>query len=155
MRRLVVLEPTTYERLTLEHKQKPEEKILSTLDKRMEEILALKVPAHQKMQLHNEALQKSQLYEKKTRRREIVKQKPLSESDILKGYRRTTQPRKILKAIRDNKSSDWNDKGNLVVDDQVIPNSDIRKLLRSAVHKPNKTLAGWEQFDSLSKWKNL
>ena len=85
MRRYVVLEPTTYERLTLEHKQKPEEIILSTLDKRMEEILALKVPAHQKMQHYNEALQKSQLYEKKTRRREIVKQKPLSESDILKG----------------------------------------------------------------------
>ena len=121
----------------------------------MEEISALKVPAHQKMQLYNEALQKSQLYEKKTRRREIVKQKPLSESDILKGYRKTAQPRKNLKAIRDNKSSDWNDKGNLVVEDQVIPNSDIRKLLRSAVHKPNKTLAGWEQFDFLSKWKTL
>ena len=111
MRRVVILEPTTYERLTLEHKQKSEEKILTTLDKRMKEILALKVPAHQKMQLYNEALQKSQIYEKKTRRREIVKQKPLNESDILKGYRRTAQPRKILKAIRDNKSSDWNDKG--------------------------------------------
>ena len=72
MRRLVVLEPTTCERLTIKHKQKTEEKILSTLNKRMEEILALKVPAHQKMQLYSEALQKSQLYEKKTRRREIV-----------------------------------------------------------------------------------
>ena len=110
----MVLEATTYEKLTLEHKRKLKEKILSNLDKRMKEILALKVPAHQKMQLYNEVLQKLQLYMKKTRRRETIKLQPLSETDIVKGYRKTAQFRKILKAIRDNKSFDWNDEGTVI-----------------------------------------
>ena len=61
MRRLIALEPAAYEMLTLQHKQKPEEKILSTLDKKMQDILGLKIPAHKKMHFYNEALRKSQL----------------------------------------------------------------------------------------------
>ena len=40
------------------------------------------------MQLYNEALRKSQLYERKTRRKEGVKKKSLSQSEILKGYKK-------------------------------------------------------------------
>ena len=45
----------------------------------MQEILGLKIPAHEKMQLYNEALRKSQLYERKARRKEGVKEKSLSQ----------------------------------------------------------------------------
>ena len=155
MRRLIVLEPAAYEKLTLQHKQKPEEKILSTLDKKMQDILGLKIPAHEKMQLHNEALQKSQLYERKTRRKEGVKEKSLSQSEILKVYKKTAKPRKILKSLHENKNSFWNASGNLIVDDQVMPSSDIRKLLRSAVGKRNTTLPGWKEFNSLSRWESV
>ena len=155
MRRLIVLEPATYAKLTLQHKQKPEEKILSTLDKKMQDILGLKVPAHEIMQLYHEALRKLQLYERKTRRKEGVKEKSLSQSEILKGYKKTAKPRKILKSIHENKNSPWNASGNLFVDDQVIPSSDIRKLLRSAVGKRSTTLPGRKEFNSLSQWESV
>ena len=53
--------------------EKPEKKILSELDTKMQEILNSGIPAAEKMQLYNEALQKSKLFQQKTR----VKPKPV------------------------------------------------------------------------------
>ena len=61
MRRLVALEPEIYEKLK---SHIPERRILSEIDRKMEEILNSDLPENEKLQLYNEALQKSMLFAK-------------------------------------------------------------------------------------------
>jgi len=102
--------------------------------------------------LYNEALQKSRLYEKKKLPKNPKKEKSLTESTLLKGYKKQTHAKRVLKAVRDSRSSGWNEKENLIVDGQAIPKSDIKKLLHSALRKRDVTLPGWNEFNSLSQW---
>ena len=69
MKKLIALEPEVYHSLTSKTThEKPEKKILSELDTKMQEILNSDLPAAEKMQLYNEALQKSKYFNKKRRR---------------------------------------------------------------------------------------
>jgi len=70
MRRYVVVEPDIYEKLTekpAREIKKPEETVLTDLDRKMEEILRSSVPPHDKIRLYNEVLQKARFYENKLR----------------------------------------------------------------------------------------
>ena len=69
MKKLIALELEVYHNLTSKTThEKPEKKILSELDKKMQEILNSDLPAAEKMQLHNKTLQKSKLFQQKLRR---------------------------------------------------------------------------------------
>ena len=67
MKKLIALEPEVYHSLTTKTShEKPEKEILSELDTKMQEILNSDLPAAEKMQLYNKALQKSKLFQQKT-----------------------------------------------------------------------------------------
>jgi len=93
-----------YEKL----KPRNEEHVLFDLDKRMEEILTSKLSAHGKIKLYNKALQKSRFYEKKKRPKNPKEEKSLTELTLLKGYKKQTHAKRVLKAVYDNRSSGWN-----------------------------------------------
>ena len=65
MRKLVALEPQVYEKLK-EGVERVETPILNNLDQEMQAILNSQRPAHEKLQLYDTALQKSEQFEKKT-----------------------------------------------------------------------------------------
>jgi len=78
MKKHVVLEPQVHEKL---NPQNVEERVLSDLDKRMEEILNSKLPMHEKIELYYETLQKSKLY-KKSKPNPKKKKKSLTETSF-------------------------------------------------------------------------
>ena len=107
MRKLVALEPEVYEKLK-KTKGNIETRILSDLDRQMDEILKSPCPDHEKVKLHNQVLQKSQLYENKKRKPKevIVKEKPspLLEKDIVKKVKkRSAHAKRILEHIKRQK----------------------------------------------------
>ena len=67
MKKLIALEPEVYHSLTSKRNyKKHEKKNLPELDTKMQEILNSDLPAAKKMQLYNEAIQKSKLFQQKT-----------------------------------------------------------------------------------------
>jgi len=98
-------------------------------------------------------LQKSKLY--KTKKSNLTERKTTYRSQLFKGLCKQAHEKCVLKAVRDNCSSGWNEKGNFIVDGKVIPHSDIKKLLLSAVRYRDSTLPGWNEFNSLSQWQSL
>ena len=110
MRKLVALEPDVYEKLK-EPKGNIETRILSDLDRQMNEILQSPRPVHEKVKLYNQVLQKSQLYEKKKRKPKevIVKEKlsPLLKKGIVKKVKkRSARAKRILEHIKGQKNVD-------------------------------------------------
>jgi len=152
MRKLVVLDEIAYQKLKSKNeykRQKPEERVLSNLDAEMEQTLNSTLPPEKKLALYNQALQKSQLFQRKQPKQAKAKTtKPLTESVLLKNCKKSTRAKGILKAIRSNISSDWYNDGQFLADGQVIPSSDIAKLLKSAVRKPDPSLVGYQEFHS-------
>jgi len=64
---------------------------LFDLDKRMEEILKSKLPAHKKVKLYNEALQKSTFLRKeKTPPKKQKRSKTAYRATLLKNYKKQT-----------------------------------------------------------------
>ena len=152
MRRLVVLEPDVYQRL--KEKQSTEKKIISDLDRQMQEILNSDISEEEKVRLYNQALQKSLFFEKKPS--ELKVNQPTTESTILKKFDRTKKPRakKILEAIKENKSSGWDSQSRFVLDDQPVPGSNVIDLVSEAATKVTKKrkrrlLPGWNEFQSI------
>ena len=98
MRKLIALEPEVYEKLKHET---PNKKVLSDLDRKMQEILQSNKPDSEKVTLYNQALQKSKLFLKKSQPKTPVK-KPLSDKVVLKTSRgeKTTQRSKKQKELR-------------------------------------------------------
>ena len=121
MKKLVALECEMYHSLTSKTShQKPEKKILSELDAKMQEILYSDIPAAETMQLYNEALHKSKLFQQKTQ----AKLKPvekLSDSTILAKVRKKTKASQILKNIKEQKNLDFDSRGQIRLDEHVIP----------------------------------
>ena len=136
MKKLIALEPEVYHSLTSKTThEKPEKKILSELDTKMQEILNSDLPAAEKMQLYNEALQKSKLFQQKTQ----AKSKPvekLSDSAILSKVRKKTIfKRQLLKNIKEQNNLDFDDKGQILLDERVIPGLDINQIFQSVLNK--------------------
>ena len=164
MQRLIALQPEVYEQLKQHVPSKHENiqnHILSDLDQKMQDILQSQRPVQEKMKLYNEVLQKSQTYRKKRKPSAIKtivqkEKEPISELTLANRYRKKkTRARKVLTAVKKRSGAGWDVDGRFVFDNQPIPSSDIKKLLHSAVEKKDKTLAGWKEFDSISKWQTL
>ena len=102
---------------------------LSELDTKMQEILNSDLPAAEKMQLYNEALQKSKLFQQKTQAKSKRVEK-LFDSAILSKVRKKTKARQLLKNIKEQKNLDFDDKGQIFLDERVIPGSDINQIFQ-------------------------
>ena len=94
MKKLIALEPKVYEKLKNKH-QVTEKRVLSELDAKMQEILTSNRPDSEKVTLYNEALQKSKLFLKKFQPKTV--KKPLSESAVLKRFKKRTKAKNYLK----------------------------------------------------------
>ena len=104
MRNLIALEPEVYEKLKNKHKV-TDKKVLFELDAEMQKILTFNRPDSKKITLYNEALQKSKLFLKKFQPETPVK-KPLSESAVLKRFKKRTKAKNYSKTPQAKRNSD-------------------------------------------------
>ena len=111
----------------------------------MQEILNSDLPAAEKIQLYNKALQKSKLFQQKTLAKS-KRVKKLSDSAILSKVRKKTKARQLLKNIKEQKNIDFNDKGQILLDERVIPGSDINQFFQCVLNKQNLNLPGLREF---------
>lgn len=161
MRQLIALEPEVYRRL--KNHETVEQKIVSDLDKEMQQILDSSLSQEQKIKLYNQALQKVLHFEKKSPNPEVVlktKQEPVTETTILKSFPDHTKrkrAKKVLEDIKENKSAEWDDQSRFVLDKQPVPGSNIIELINEASTKVTKKrkrrkLPGWGEFEAI--WKS-
>ena len=162
MNKLIALQPEVYQKLKQQAENavpKPihtnvEAKVLSQLDEEMLQILNSQRSDREKVKLYNSVLQKSKLIRKKVRRPQTTLQKPVSENDILKKFKKKARVKKLLSEIKKHKNLSCDSEGHLVVDQQPVPSSDIDTLLRSAVVKRKPSLPGWREFEGML-WESL
>ena len=147
MRKLIALEPEVYAKLV------PEKKALSDLDQKMYEILTSNRPDSKKITLYKEALQKSKVFLKKIQPKTSAR-KPLSENTVLKRYKKRVRAKKLLKDATSKKNLDWDDKGHMILDNRVVPGSNIDDLFQSALKKRDPTLPGVHEFESML-WESV
>ena len=151
MRKLIALEPKVYEKLKNKH-EVTDKKVLSELDAKMQEILTSNRPDSEKVTLYNEALQKSKLFLKKLQPKTV--KKPLSESAMLKRFKKRTKAKKLFKDATSKKNLDWNEDGQMLLDDRVVPGSHIDDLSQSTLKKRDPTLPGAREFESML-WESV
>ena len=162
MNKLIALQLKVYQKLKQQAESavpKPahrsvETKVLSQLDEEMQQILNSQRSDREKVKLYYRVLQKSKLFRKKVRRPQTTLQKPVSENDILKKFKKKARVKKLLSEIKKHKNLTWESKGHLVVDQQPVPSSDIDTLLRSAVVKREPSVPGWREFEGML-WESL
>ena len=152
MKKLIVLEPEVYEKLKNKHKD-TDKKVLSQLDAKMEEILTFNRPDSEKVTLYNEALQKPKLFLKNFQPKTTVK-KPLSESTVLKRFKKQTKAKKLFKDATSKKNLDWNEDGQVLLDDRVVLGSHIDDLFQFTLKKRDPTLPGAREFESML-WESV
>ena len=132
MRKLIALEPEVYEKLKNKH-EVTDKKVLSELDAKMQEILTSNRPDSEKVTLYNEALQKSKLFLKKFQPKTV--KKLLSESAVLKRFKKRTKAKKLFKDATSKKNLDWDEDGQMLLDDRVVPGSHIDDLFQSTLNE--------------------
>ena len=151
MRKLIALEPEVYAKLKNKH-QVTDKKVLSELDAKMQEILTSNRPDSEKITLYNEALQKSKLFLKKFQPKTV--KKPFSESTVLKRFKKRTKAKKLFKDATSKKNLDWNEDGQMLLDNRVVPGSHIDDLFQSTLKKRDPTLPGVREFESVL-WESV
>ena len=151
MRKLIALVPEVYEKLKNKH-EVTNKKVLSELDAKMQEILTSNRPDSEKVTLYNEALQKSKLFLEKFQPKTV--KKPLSESAVLKCFKKRTKAKKLFKDATSKKNLDWNEDGQMLLDDRVVPGSHIDDLFQSILKKRDPTLPGAREFESML-WESV
>ena len=139
MRKLIALEPEVYAKLV------PEKKMLSELDQKMHEILTSNRWDSEKITLYNEALQKSKVFLKKIQPK--TSRKSLSENAVLKRYKKRVRAKKLFKDVTSKKNLDWDEKGRMILDNRVVPGSNIDDLFQSAL----KEILLYPAFASLNQ----
>ena len=162
MNKLIALQPEVYQKLKQQAENvvpKPahvnvETKVFFQLDEEMQQILNSQRSDREKVKLYNSVLQKSKLIRKKVSRPQTTLQKPISENDILKTFKKKARVKKLLSEIKKHKNPLWDCEGHLVVDQQPVPSSDIDTLLRSAVVKQGLSVPGWREFEGML-WESL
>ena len=145
MRKLIALEPEVYAKLV------SEKKALSDLDQKMHEILTSNRPDSEKITLYNEALQKSKVFMKKIQPKTFAR-KP--GNTVLKRYKKSVRAKKLLKDATSKKNLDWDDNGCMILDNRVVPGSNIDDLFQSALRKRNPTLPRVREFESML-WESV
>ena len=88
------------------------------------------------------------------RRPQTILQNSVSENNILKKFKKKARAKKLLSEIKKHKNLSWASEGHLVVDQQLVPSSDIDILLRSAVVKREPSVPGWRKFEGML-WESL
>ena len=78
----------------------------------------------------------------------------LSNSAILAKVRKKTKARQLLKKIKEQKNLDFDDKGQILSDERVIPASDINQIFQWMLNKQNLNLSGLREFETLL-WESL
>ena len=68
---------------------------------------------------------------------------------VLKRYKKRAWVKKLLKEANSKKNLDWDSDGQMVLDNRVVPGSNIDDLFQSALKKRNPTLPGVREFESL------
>ena len=94
-KKLIALEPKVYEKIKNKN-EVTDINVLSKLNAEMQEILTSNRPDSKKTVLYNEVLQKSKLFLKKFQSKTPAK-KPLSESAVLKRFKKSTKAKKLFK----------------------------------------------------------
>ena len=141
------MEPEVYAKLV------PEKKALSDLNQKIHKILTSNRPDSKKITLYNEALQKSKVFLKKFQP-EMSARKPLSKNCGFKQYKKCVRAKKLLKDATSKKNLDWDDKGCMILDNRVVPGSNINDLFQSALKKSDPTLPGICEFESIL-WESV
>ena len=160
MNKLIALQPEVYQKLKQQAENvvpahtSVEAKVLFQLDEEMQQILNSQRSDREKVKLYNSVLQKSKLIRKKVRRPQTTLQKPVSENDILKKFKKKARVKTLLSEIKKHKNLSWDSEGHLVVDQQPVPSSNIDTLLRSAVVKREPSVPGWREFEGML-WESL
>ena len=124
MNKLIALQPKVYQKLKQQVENvlpkpaytKVETKVLFQLDEEMQQILNSQRSDREKVKLYNSVLQKSKLFRKKVRRPQTTLQKPVSENNILKKFKKRARIKKLLSEIKKHKNLSWDSEGHLVVD---------------------------------------
>ena len=80
--------------------------------------------------------------------------KPLSENAVLKQYKKHVKAKKLLKNATSKKNLYWNDEGRMILDNRVVPGSNIDDLFQSALNKRDPTLLGVREFESVL-WESV
>ena len=150
MKKLIALELKMYAKLK---QQAPEKKALSNLDQKMHEILTSNRRDSEKITLYNEALQKSKVFLKKFQPKTSAR-KPLSENAVLKRYKKRVRAKKLLKDATNKKNLDWDDEGCMILDNRMVPGSNIDDLFQSALKKRDPTLSSVREFESML-WESI
>ena len=156
MRRLIALEPEVYERLRAKEKPTehkiPEQRVLSALDKEMNDILNSNRSDSEKIKLYNATLQKSRFYQRKVRPKEfVIKTKPTPEENILKKTKKKVKAKQLLKDIKEQKNLSWDSEGRMLLDERPLPGRNIDDLLLSTLKDKKPDL---QKFQSVL-WKSL
>ena len=115
----------------------------------MQQILNSQRSDREKVKLYN-----SVTISKKMRRPQTTLQKPVSENDFLRKFKKKARVKKLLSEIKKHKNLSWDFEGHLIVDQQPVPSSDIDTLLRSAVVKRETSVPGWREFEGIL-WESL
>ena len=98
-------------------------------------------------------MQKSKVFLKKIQPK-TSSRKPLSENAVLKRYKKRVRAKKLLKDATSKKNLDWDDKGCMILDNRVVPGSNIGDLFQSALKKRDPTLPGIHEFESML-WESV
>ena len=146
-RKLVLVNPET---VTSHYKPTPTEKKLSLLDKDISEILTSDMPDDEKAKRYISALTTHNLLS-------ASRLKPVdAETEILSNIQppqEKTRARELLKLIRPYLS--WNDDGEIVVNNRVIPFTNISDLLSNLMTSTVKKPEGWDEISTAISTANV
>ena len=78
----------------------------------------------------------------------------MSESAVLKRFKKRTKAKKLFKDATSKKNLDWNEDGQMLLDDRVVPGSHIDDLFQSTLKKRDSTLPGAREFESML-WESV
>ena len=98
-------------------------------------------------------MQKSKVFLKKIQSKTSAR-KSLFENAVLKQYKKHVRAKKLLKDATSKKNLDWDDKGRMILDNHVVPGSNVDDLFQSSLKKRDPTLPGVREFESML-WESV
>ena len=78
----------------------------------------------------------------------------MSESAVLKHFKKRTKAKKLFKDATSKKNLDWNEDGQMLLDGRVVPGSHIDDLFQSTLKKRDPTLPNAREFESML-WESI
>lgn len=153
-KKLMLVEPNLHQRPTMK------EKLLSGLDKEMEGILNSDLPDDVKVKHYGAALRKFITYDAPVSTVNSKKEMIITESDVLDSVPPAARhkAKRIMDYIKRSSSAQVSDKGELIVNQHPVAESNIVDLIEAALTR-KKALksqpAGWQEFAQSLKEANV